>query len=317
MRKIFTLILGLSIFCGSFIVFSISGECANLNKIRYFMQKEDVKGSDTPYGNNTSARNYAQTEDAKIYYEIYGEGKPVFIFHGGGVGVPYELGNIIDKLRNDYKVIVVSTRGHGRSEIGHNPLTFEQKAKDMITVIKQVTKEPAMIIGFSDGAYSAYKVADMYPEVVDRIVAIGAGTLAKGFFSGDLLISDLEKIDSDFVAQQKSIMPEPERWQEFCTDYMKFWSNAEVGKDLLSNIKCPVLLIVGDEDDHAPITTVIEAHKFIPNSRICVVPKAWHTVFLDNFDVTWTAISQFINTKHKDLLPSRKIEYNSHYKYAD
>ena len=92
---------------------------------------------------------------------------------------------------------------------------------------------------------------------------------------------------------------------------MKFWSEQNIGAETFSKIKCPVLLIVGDEDDHAPVATVLAAHQLIDNSRLCVVPKAWHTAFLDNFDVTWTAINQFVNAPLKNLTPSKKVEYNS------
>ena len=154
-----------------------NGNAQDAPAIRYFMQAPEAKGSDTPYGNNTVAGHYAQAGDARIYYEIYGKGKPLFVFHGGGVGTPYEMGQMIDNLRKNYRVIVVSTRGHGRSEIGHSELTYEQKANDMLAVMREVTDEPAVLLGFSDGAYTAYKVASMYPERAERIVAIGAGTL--------------------------------------------------------------------------------------------------------------------------------------------
>ena len=52
----------------------------------------------------------------------------------------------------------------------------------MVAVMKAVTKEPAILLGFSDGAYTAYKVASMYPERVDRVIAIGAGTIEKRIF---------------------------------------------------------------------------------------------------------------------------------------
>jgi len=151
----------------------------------------------------------------------------------------------------------------------------------------------------------------MYPESVDRVVAIGAGTLKKGFFSGEMNVTDLEKIDKAFIEQQMKIMPEPERYQEFCTNYMKFWSQMEVGRDLLSTIKCPVQLIVGDEDDHAPVATVLEAHQLLPNSRLCVVPKAWHTAFLDNYSVTWDVINTFIHADSKTLVSSKKLTMNN------
>ena len=115
----------------------------------------------------------------------------------------HKMGQLIDKLRQNYQVITVSTRGHGRSEIGQLPLTYEQKANDMLAVMKAVTKEPAILLGFSDGAYTAYKVVSMYPERVDRVIAIGAGTLKKGFFSGEMKVEDLAQIDAKFIKQQK------------------------------------------------------------------------------------------------------------------
>ena len=278
--------------------------------MRYFMQGDKI-GSSTPYGNNAAIGNYIDVGDAKLYYEIYGEGKPIFIFHGGGVGSAYELGRIIDDLRNDYQVIVVATRGHGRSEIGRDPLTYEQKANDMATVMKSLTNTPAQIISFSDGAYTAYKLAAMYPDLVERIAAIGAGTLKKGYFSGEMKVEDMQKIDPEFMEIELQIRSEPNRTQEFYDSYMKFWHGMSVGSEVFSKIKCPVLLMVGDEDDHAPVVTVLEAHQMIPNSRLCVIPKAWHGCFNDNYDVARPAILQFVNAPIDELKSSTKVEYNS------
>ena len=285
--------------------------------LRYFMQPESVTVSSVPYGDNARAGNYVQADDARIYYEVYGDGKPVFVFHGGGVGFAYEMGQFIDALRNDYKVVSVSTRGHGHSEIGKNPLSFEQKANDMFAVMREVTDQPAIIIGFSDGAYTAYKVAAMYPEAVERVIAIGAGSLRKGFFHGEMPLSGLEAMDKAFIAQQKAIRPEPERWQEFLNDYMKFWENMEVTAELFGQIHCPVLLIAGDEDDHAPVATVLEAHQLIKNSRLFIVPKAWHDAFHENFALVWEVVRPFIYTELVDLKLSSKVDYNNHFKFAE
>ena len=289
---------------------SLIGGTCTVDAARYFMQG-DAKGVKTPYGDNLKAGNYVQASDAKIYYEVYGQGEPILILHGGGVGSPYELGQLIDNLKKNYKVILMSTRGHGRSEIGNSPMTFEQKATDALTVLNAVTREPARVLGFSDGAYTAYKLAAMYPARVERIVAIGAGTLKAGFFGDTAQIEDFEKIDPEFVAYEKTIMPEPERWQEFLNSYMKFWHNMSVGEEIFGAINCPVLLIVGDEDDHAPIVTVLEAHQMLKNSRLCVVPKAWHSAFLDNYEVTAAAIFPFINSPLEKLQSSKKLDFNS------
>ena len=291
--------------CASLLIGSSTADAS-----RYFMQG-DAKGSSTPYGDNLKVGSYVQAGDAKIYYEVYGKGSPVLILHGGGVGVPYEMGKVIDDLKNNHLVIVMSTRGHGRSEIGHSPLTYEQKANDASAVVKAVTNKPVKVIGFSDGAYSAYKFAAMYPAQVERIVAIGAGTLQTGYFSGEINLDGLAQIDSQFIDEQKKIRPEPERWQEFCNDYMKFWNKMSVGEEIFGAIKCPVLFIVGDEDDHAPVVTVLEAHQMTKNSRLCVIPKAWHSAFVDNYEVVKPAIMQFIDAPIKNLQGSNKVDYNS------
>lgn len=292
----------------------LSGAAASLAEellqFRYFSQPKGVSGSNTPYGGNAAHGKYVQAGDAKIYYEIYGSGRPLFVFHGGGVGSPYEMGRMIDALRKGFKVIVVSARGHGRSEIGHTALSYEQKVEDMLAVMRKETDKPASILGFSDGAYTAYKVAVMYPESVERIAAIGAGVLKAGYFNAEMRVEDLERIDKAYVDQMRRLMPEPERLQEFLTAYMTFWSGMRVGGELFGAVRCPVLLLTGDEDDHAPIMSVVEAHQMIPNSRLCIVPKAWHTAFLDNYPVAWAAIEQFLYADVDSLVPAKKLEQN-------
>ena len=45
--------------------------------LHYFMQQPGNYESATPYGHNEKAGHYVQAGDAKIYYEVYGQGKPV------------------------------------------------------------------------------------------------------------------------------------------------------------------------------------------------------------------------------------------------
>lgn len=279
---------------GSLVFAMIMAPGVQARSLRYFTQPAGVAGSLTPYGDNRSAGGYVQSGDAKIYYETYGSGQPIFIFHGGGVGSPYELGKIMDELRKRYKVVVISSRGHGHSEIGHSPVSLEQKAADMYAVMRKITDKPAPVLGFSDGAYTAYMLAATHPEAVGKLVAIGAGTLKPGFFPNSMPVPELENQDHDYVNQMRSLMPEPERLQEFLNDYMAFWNKTEIGADLLTKVRCPVLLLGGDRDSHAPPATVLEAAKMIPNSEICLVPAAGHAAFLDNFPVAWTAIDQFL-----------------------
>lgn len=293
----------------SWIVLSCSKSNSTMESFYYFTQG-DRPGSETPYGNNTSIGKYVQADDVKIYYETYGEGKPLYVLHGGGVGTPYEMGQLIDSLRGlgMFKVFVISTRGHGRSELGHKKMSLEQRAIDLSEVINHLSPgEKVSFVGFSDGAYSAMSVAVHHPELVERIVAIGAGTVKAGYMAADAKVSDWEKYDKRFCDQQRSIMPEPDRWQEFLTDYMSYWNTLNLREEFFSRIQCPVLLMVGDEDDHAPLQTVVDAYYMAPSSRLSIIPKAWHTCFMDNFPATWNSMKRFVQENIDELQGSRKV----------
>ncbi|MER0438260.1 alpha/beta hydrolase [Emticicia sp. W12TSBA100-4] len=113
-----------------------------------------------------------QTKDAKIYYEVYGKGQPILIMHGGLFGSTVEMADFIDKLKSNYQVIAISLHEHGKSELGSEPVSLEQRANDAMTVVNAVTKESIMVLGFSDGGFSAYKLAAMYPERVKKMVVV-------------------------------------------------------------------------------------------------------------------------------------------------
>ena len=110
--------------------------------MRYFLQPQFTEGSETPYGNNPEAGHYVTSGDAKIYYEVYGLGDDVVILNEGGTGCSYELGSMIDEIREYYRVIVVSSRGQGKSEMGHMPFSLSQKAADVLACLLYTSPSP-------------------------------------------------------------------------------------------------------------------------------------------------------------------------------
>lgn len=247
-----------------------------------------------PYGANTSAGHYVQADDARIYYEVYGSGQPFVLLHGGGFGSTIEMARFIDSLKATYQVIAISTRGHGKSEIGSKPVTYEQKANDVMAVVNAVTKQPVIILGFSDGAYTSYKVASMYPERVTKLIAIGAGEQTPGLRKVILDVNEASKLDNAFIQQQKALMPQPERLQEYWTNLADFYNTMSASKALFSTIKCPVLLLSGELDRNAPLPTIINAYNMIPNCQLGIIPNAGHVVFLENFAAVWASIVPFL-----------------------
>ena len=235
------------------------------NTLRYFFQQPGQVSSSTPYGNNTKAGKYALSDDAKIYYETYGEGVPFVVLHGGGLGSTYEMGAFIDKLKENFKVIAISTRGHGKSEIGHTPFSLKQRADDIKAVLSDAgIKDAAMIIGFSDGGYSGYAMAAYYPNSVKKLITIGAGEVLQSNRRFVFSLDEWKSYDSAFIEQQQKLMPEPERWNEMLAMYENMWNGAVISKELFSKISTPVLVIGGERDINSPMLTELAAYQQLP-----------------------------------------------------
>jgi len=265
--------------------------------LRYFLQGEPSSSKAIQYGNNAIAGNYANAGDARIYYEIYGKGKPFVVLHGGGYGSIYEMHQLIDSLSKNYQVIAISTRGHGKSEIGKDPVTYEQRANDVMSVINKVTKDKVNILGFSDGAYTSYKIASMYPERVEKVIAIGAGEQVPGLRKLILDIKEASNYDKLYYDQQLALMSQPNRLQEYWTNMASFYNTMIASKELFATIKCPVLVVAGEGDMNAPLATIFAAYQMMPNSQLSIIPKAPHPVFLVNFAAVWASMGPFLKEK--------------------
>jgi pimeloyl-ACP methyl ester carboxylesterase len=250
-----------------------------------------------PYGNNPKAAHFVQAKDAKIYYEVYGKGQPIVLLHGGLFGSTVEFSDIINKLKNNYQIIAISTRGHGKSELGTEPLTLEQRANDAMAVINAVTKDSVIVLGFSDGGYSAYKLGAMYPDKVKKMIVIGAGEIRPGLREFKFTAKQAMEMDKLFWEQQLMLMPQPNSVEELFTQVANCYNNVTVSKDLLSGIKCPVLVMAGDNDGGNPVERVVIAARYIPNHQICIIPNTGHGCFLENFEAAWASMLPFIKGK--------------------
>ena len=277
----------------TFVSFSVFSQ--DTTNLRYFMQSGSERPSAISYGNNPAASHYVRSGDARIYYEVYGNGKPIVVLHGGIVGSTLEMGRFIDSLSRDYKVIAISTRGHGKSEMGSAVPSYEQKAEDVMAVIQSVTNEKVMILGFSDGAYTGYFFAKNYPDKIEKLIAIGAGEWKKGFREFGMTSAVAFAMDEQYWKQQLALRPEPNRLDEWFETTGKYYNSVNIGQAVFKSIGCPVLVMAGEKDQNAPLQTVIDAYHTIPNAQLSIIPNTPHPVFLINFEAVWSCITPFLS----------------------
>jgi pimeloyl-ACP methyl ester carboxylesterase len=280
----FVLLIGVSSFC----------QAQTAKPMRHFMQQAPSPEGAIPYGNNPKAGKYVQAGDAKIYYEVYGKGEPFVVLHGGLLGSTYEMHQFIDSLSTRYQVIAVSTRGHGKSELGTEPHSIKQKAGDILAVVDAETSKQVRILGFSDGGFGGYMFASLYPERVKKLIAIGAGEQTPELRKMEFNAVELFQLDPAFMEQQLALMPDPKMLMELGNQIADFYNSISISKDLFEKIQCPVLVIAGEKDQNAALATVINAYRVIPNSQLGIIPNSGHGVFLENFPAVWFSIVPFL-----------------------
>jgi pimeloyl-ACP methyl ester carboxylesterase len=112
-------------------------------------------------------------DGAKIWHATYGEGRPVLLLHGG-LGHSGNWGNQVPTLvEAGHQVIVIDSRGHGRSTRDDRPFSYDLMASDVIAVLDEVGVEQAPIIGWSDGACTAMVLARKAPSQVAGVFYFG------------------------------------------------------------------------------------------------------------------------------------------------
>jgi pimeloyl-ACP methyl ester carboxylesterase len=119
------------------------------------------------------ASGMAPVNGIALYYAIYGHGAPLVLLHGGLASADYWSAQIPAFARS-HEVIVVDSRGHGRSTRDARPYSYDLMASDVIALLDDLRIAKASIVGWSDGGIIGLDIAMRYPERIDRLFAFGA-----------------------------------------------------------------------------------------------------------------------------------------------
>ena len=137
-------------------------------------------------GNTITRVPYAEISGLQTYYDVEGEGAPVVLLHGGLVCAESWSHQTPALVSAGYRVYAPERRGHGRTPDVAGPLSYSVMADETIGFLDQVVRQPAHVIGLSDGAVVAALVAMRRPDVVDRLVLIGTWFNPDGQVPGSL-----------------------------------------------------------------------------------------------------------------------------------
>jgi len=226
--------------------------------------------------NTLSTRSgHAEINGINMYYEIYGQGQPLVLIHGGGSTIQTSFGRIIPLLASRRQIIAVELQAHGRTSDRNSELSFEQDADDVAALLKSMGITNAEIWGFSNGANTALQIAIRHPQLCRSIIA-GSPLLKKDGafprFWEFMKQGTFEQMPQAYKDAFLAVTPDTTKLMTMyqkCANRMihfKEFSDAEI-----QSIQAPVLLVNGDQDV-ATSEHIVAMSKLIPNCRLAIIP---------------------------------------------
>jgi pimeloyl-ACP methyl ester carboxylesterase len=254
--------------------------------------------------------DYADVNGLKMYYEVYGKGKPIVLLHGSYMNIPLNWSHIIPLLAKDRKVIVTEMQGHGRTKDISREFSYEGMADDVSGLLKHLKIDSADILGYSMGGGVAFQVAVRHPEQVRRLVVLS------GTYTHDGWWPEVVAMYPTFTAemfkgtpiqkQYDSLGNDPARFPEFVKKVISIdlkpydWS-----KDV-KKIKAPIFMALGDADgiryEHAlELFRAKGGGKMgdingLPKSRLAIIPGTTHIGMIQRTDWLIPMITDFLDS---------------------
>jgi pimeloyl-ACP methyl ester carboxylesterase len=228
---------------------------------------------------------YVEREGVRIFYEVYGEGEPTVLllptwslFHSRHwkMQIPY--------LARHCRVVTFDGRGNGRSDRPQEPEAHgeHEYAADAIAVLDATETESAVVVSFSMGAQRALILAAEHPDRIGGAVFVGPSYPGGGEPVPERAVYDFEQEYETYEGWAKH---NRHYWLTDYADWVEFfvgriftephstkaiedgigWGletdattliatydapllSAEGARRLATQVRCPVLVIHGDQD---------------------------------------------------------------------
>src|ERR1700744_3518622 len=127
------------------------------------------------------ASGYAPVTGTKVYYEVYGEGRPIVLLHGAFMTIQGNWSELIPELSKTRKVIAIEMQGHGHTPYSDRKMDQTTLAKDVEQVMDYLKVDSADVVGYSMGGSVAYKFAIQSPKRLRKLVIISSTYKSTGW----------------------------------------------------------------------------------------------------------------------------------------
>ena len=241
----------------------------------------------TPSLPKAAQSGYAPVNGVRVWYASFGPssnaGEPVILLHGGLANADY-WGNQVRALEGRYRVIVMDSRGHGRSTRNEEPYGYDLMAADVVGLMDFLKIKKAAIVGWSDGAILGLDIAMRHPERVSKLFAFAANSDPSG-------VADIAQspVFNAFIARAEQeygkLSPTPTEYKAFLAQITKMWeTQPNWTADDLKRIAVPTWIVDADHDEAIKRENTEFMAANIPNAGLLLQPEVSHFSFIQDPD---------------------------------
>ncbi|MEC5145035.1 alpha/beta hydrolase [Chitinophaga sp. 212800010-3] len=242
-----------------------------------------------------SGSGYAPVNGTKVYYEVYGEGRPIVLLHGAFMTINSNWGELIPELSKTRKVIAIELQGHGHTPFSERKLSHATLASDVEGVMDYLKIDSADVAGYSFGGAIAYKFAIQSPKRLRKLVIISATYKNTGWLPavGNAFKAMKPELfaNSPMQVAYDAVAPDKTKWTKFLEQMIAYAKEPfNFGDANISKISAPVLIISGDNDGLDKIE-LIKTYQLLggavaaglepmPASQLAIVPSQGHVTLM-------------------------------------
>ena len=252
---------------------------------------------------------YVPVNGIKVYYEVYGKGKPVILLHGSFMTIETNWGQLIPELSKTRKVIAIELQGHGHTPFSDRKLSRATLASDVEGVMNYLKIDSADVVGYSFGGQVAYQFAIQSPKRLRKLVIISSTYKSSGWMPEvNNALKGLKPelfANSPMQAAYDAVAPDKTKWTKFLEQMIASAGEPfDMGDNNIAKITSPVLLIAGDNDGLDKIELIktfqllggaqIADFGVVPKSQLAIVPAQGHVSLMQQTQTLFGYLDSFL-----------------------
>jgi pimeloyl-ACP methyl ester carboxylesterase len=235
----------------------------------------------------------APVNGIRLWFATYGHGDPVVLVHGGLANSSY-WGLQIRVLARHYQVIVLDSRGHGRSTQTDVPIGYDLMSSDVLALMDYLHIRQAALVGWSDGAIIGLDIAIHHPERLTRLFAFAANSDPSGVKDVDnspVFVTYEERASREYAR----LSPTPGQFRAFLDNISKMWASEPHFTDAeLRGIRTPTWIVDADHDEAIKRENTDHMAALIPGAGELILPAVSHFAFLQDPALFNAALLRFL-----------------------